>query len=376
MGDHIGASRQNHLYREQSRSHKKEGKFQRLRNAGSHTCQRRGQKQTARRFFLLRFRALVHGQGRARKSEDHKDKFTREISCGIRAEMSDISGVRKLRKEDILSSLHHLSRYFHGSAHRSLPEGHIEHMMKPEGNQGSLNKAEDQGSHIPGACDKTSQRVNTILYHRPYKKHQDSHKHINNSGNNRYKPCPTEEGQGIRKLDPVKPVVESRHSQSYDNTAENTHLQRLYPAYICNRSFQNGFRDLAIIQNLSVERKHGVDRCVHNKIGNNRRKRGYFFLLFRHTDSDSHGKDQRRIVEYGAAYFVHDHQQRVKDGTLSENRRETVCLNCRGICKGTSDSQQKTCYRKNRNWEHKAPSHSLQDTENPVFHVTSLLLFP
>ena len=55
---------------------------------------------------------------------------------------------------------------------------------------------------------------------------------------------------------------------------------------------------------------------------------------------------------------------------------ETICLNCRGICKVTSDSQQKTCYRKNRNWEHKAPSHSLQDTENPVFHVTSLLLFP
>ena len=82
--------------------------------------------------------------------------------------MSDISGVRKLRKEDILSSLHHLSRYFHGSAHRSLPEGHFrggfETHDEARRNQGSLNKAEDQGSHIPGACDKTSQRVNTILY--------------------------------------------------------------------------------------------------------------------------------------------------------------------------------------------------------------------
>ena len=101
--------------------------------------------------------------------------------------MCYICRISKLRKEDILSALHHLSCNFHSSAHCGLPEWHIKYMMQPKGDQCSFNNTKNQSSQISTACYQTAQSINTVLNYRPYKIHQDSHKHIYDRRNDRYK---------------------------------------------------------------------------------------------------------------------------------------------------------------------------------------------
>ena len=97
-------------------------------------------------------------------------------------------------------------------------------MMESKGDQGSLNDTEDKRSHVAGSCNQAAQRVDPVLYHRPYKIHGNSHEKVNHCGNDRHKSGTAEKGKGVWKLDLVKAVMKSRHTQSYDNTSENTHL--------------------------------------------------------------------------------------------------------------------------------------------------------
>ena len=70
-------------------------------------------KKTSNLFLLLRLCGAVHCKCCTRKTEDHKDKLTGEISCRVRAEMRYMGCIGKLCKEDILSTLYHLSGNFH-----------------------------------------------------------------------------------------------------------------------------------------------------------------------------------------------------------------------------------------------------------------------
>ena len=142
----------------------------------------------------------------------------------------------QLGKENILSSLYKLSCYFHCSAHSSLPERKIKYMMQAKWNQSTLDNTEDQCSEISGSRHQSSQCVNSILHKRPYKKQKNSDSNIYQSGNNRYKPGATEEGQRIRQRDFVILIVKRRHAKSDDNPAEHTHLQCLDTKYTCDRT--------------------------------------------------------------------------------------------------------------------------------------------
>ena len=193
MCDHICSSGKNYLYCKQCRSNKQEGEFQRLGDTCCHTCKCRGKKKTAGSFFLLRFCTLIHSQSCSRETKDHKDKLTREIPGCICAEMCNICRISKLCKENILSALNHLSGNFHRTAYGCLPERHVEYVMQTKRDQSSLNKSEDQGSYISGTCYQSAQCVNSVLDNRPYKVKKNSHKHIYNCGNDRYKSRASEE---------------------------------------------------------------------------------------------------------------------------------------------------------------------------------------
>ena len=223
--DHISCSRKNNLHDKQRRCNKQEREFQWFCDTGCHTRKCCGKKQTACCFFLLRFRTMVHGKCRSRKSENHKNKFSGEISRCICTEMCDIRRIRKLCEENILSALHHLSCHFHGTSDCCLPERHIEYVMQTKWNQCSLNQTENQRSDITGAGYQATQRINAVLYNRPYKIHYNSHKHIDDRRNNRYKTSTSKERKCIRKLDPVKTIMKCSNSKTDNNTAKHTHLQ-------------------------------------------------------------------------------------------------------------------------------------------------------
>ena len=273
--------------------------------------------------------------------------------------MCNVGRIREFRKKDILSALHKLSCHFLRSADSRLPERHVKDMMQSKRDQGTFHKTEQKRSEIPGACHKTAHRINTVLHGRPHVIEQNTDKEIHNRGYDRYKPCPAEKRQGTRQFDPVKPVVQRRHAKSYDNTAKHTNLQRWDSADRCNTAFQYKIRDLPVFRDLAVQKQQGIDRCMHDKIGNNRRKRRHLFFLLCHTDRHTNGKKQWQVIKNRAAHTAHDHEQGMCYRAFSQNPRQVIRFDRCRIGKGTADPKQKSRYGQDCDRQHKAPSHAL-----------------
>ena len=319
MSDHISRTCKDHLYCKKSRRYKQERKFQRLCDTCCHTCQSCRKEKTACCFFLFGLRALIHSQRCAGKTKDHKNKLAGKISGSICTEMCNICGISQLCKKDILSTLYHLTCHFHSAANCSLPERHIEYVMQSKRDQRSLNETKDQRSRISGTCHKTTQCKNTILNCRPYKIHQNSHKHVYDRGNNRNKSCSSKERQCAWKLDSIKAIMKTRHSKAYNNSSKYAHLKRLNTADGSNCSLKDRFCNLSIFKNQSVVDKHGVDCCIHNKISNYCRKSGNLFLFFCHPNGNAYCKNQRQVVKNSASYLIHNHEKIVENGSISQN---------------------------------------------------------
>src|SRR5699024_9497065 len=124
---------QYYLDYKEDRRHKKERKLQRLSDSCKHTGQSRREKKTSRLFFLLWFRTAVHGKCRSRKTEDHENKLSGEVSGSICTKMYS-TWICQLSKENILSSLYQLSCHFHSSSHGCLPERKIKYVMESKWN--------------------------------------------------------------------------------------------------------------------------------------------------------------------------------------------------------------------------------------------------
>ena len=165
--------------------------------------------------------------------------------------------------------------------------------------------------------------------------------------------------------------MQRRNAKSDDDTAEHTHLQCLDTAHTRHRSVQHVLRDRSVRKDISLKHEHGVDGDVHNEEGDHCRKGSYFLLFLRHSDGNSHREDQRQVVEDNTSRFAHDREQSVKYCAVSENGLKPVCLDHCRIGKRASDSEQKSCHRKDRDGKHKASSDSLQYSENFVFHLFS-----
>ena len=91
--------------------------------------------------------------------------------------MGDIVA-RKLRKEDILCALNRHAVDDHFTAHRCLPEGHVEYMVQTERNQRALDHAVDPGAGVARFENQSAQRGNTRLYERPEVEHADADEQI------------------------------------------------------------------------------------------------------------------------------------------------------------------------------------------------------
>ena len=66
-------------------------------------------------------------------------------------------------------------------------------------------------------------------------------------------------------------LEECRHTEAYNNTSKDTHLQCLDTYRTCNGSGEYLFCNTSIFQNFSGIKKHGIDGSIHCKICNNRR---------------------------------------------------------------------------------------------------------
>ena len=272
-------------------------------------------------------------------------------------EVCDVCRVRKLCKEDILASLDELSGYIHSAADCRLPERHVEHMMKSEGNESPFYNSEDQCTKIAGACYQAAQCKDCILYQRPDKVHQDSYKHVDDCGNDGYEPGTAEKGQCIGKLNPMIAVMKCSYAESYDDAAENTHLQSRDSAHVGNGALQYVCGNYAVF-NFSGKLQNAVDRDVHNKKAM-RDARAATSFFFCHTNCNAYRKDEGKVIEDGASDFVHDHKQAMEQSTFSKNSLQTVGRYCGGIGERTADAEKKAGYRENCNGEHKASPYAL-----------------
>ena len=268
-------------------------------------------------------------------------------------------GGSQLCEENILSALDQAAVHHHGTAHRRLPEGQVKHVVQAEGNQRPLHNPENQGSHISGARHQSAQCENSVLHHRPHKIHQNPHKHVGNGRNDRHEPGTSEEGQRIWQHDLVIPVVQRRHAKAHDNTAEHAHLQGLNPQNTGDGPLQHSLGHRAVRQHLAGVLKHCVNGNVHDQEGDHRGEGRHLLLGLCHADGYAHGKDNRQVVEDHAARLAHDGEQAVKQGSVSQERLQSIGCDGRRIGEGAADAQQKPRHRKNRDGQHKASSHPL-----------------
>ena len=132
--------------------------------------------------------------------------------------------VSELCKENVLGTFYYLTAYFHRSAYGCLPERKIEHMVESEWDQKSFHQTIDPGSCVTGFQNHISYCVDSCLDDRPDEVHQNTNTCVNKSGDNRNESCTTEEGQYLRQFNFIEPVVQCRNTQTYNNTAEYTHL--------------------------------------------------------------------------------------------------------------------------------------------------------
>ena len=310
MSDHIRCTCQDHLYCKQHRCYKQERKLQRLCNTSCHTCQCCGEQKSTGLFFLLRLCSLVHSQCRTRQTKDHKDKLTGEIPACICAEMNG-RRICQLGKENVLSAFDHFSCHFHGTAHSGLPERKIKYMMQSKRDQCTFDDSEDQGSQITGSCYQSAKRIDSVLNHRPRKKHTDAHQYIYNRADDRDKAAAAEKCQRTRQFNRIKPIVKCRYTKSYNNTSKDTHLQCLDSYRAGDGSLKNKICDTSIIQDLSAVDQHGIDCRIHGEISDHSRKSCNLFFFFRHTNGTAYCKDDWQIVKQCTSSFAKYGQEHI-----------------------------------------------------------------
>ena len=155
--------------------------------------------------------------------------------------------------------------------------------------------------------------------------------------------------------------MKGRHAQSHDNASEHAHLQRCDTDYGCGSSFQHSFCS-------AVVHDHGPDGRMHDKKCDGRGQRRHLFFLFRHTDSDAHGKNNGQIGKYDVTGLTHNLQNGIKHRSRSHDPHQSVSSKHGLIGKRAAHAQQQACHRQDCDWKHKGSSHSLKYTENLVFH--------
>ena len=91
--------------------------------------------------------------------------------------------------------------------------------------------------------------------------------------------------------------MQSRDPQSYDNAAEDAHLQGLDPADAGNASLQHIRADGAVRQDHTSIGKHRIDGSVHYKKGDHGRQGRNLLFRFCHSYGNAYRKYNRQVVK-------------------------------------------------------------------------------
>ncbi len=174
-------------------------------------------------------------------------------------------------------------------------------MVQSKRNQRTLHQSVHPCPRIARLQHNASYRVNSLLDHRPDKKHQNADDRIGQAADNWHKPCAAEERKHLRQFNFIKPIVQSGNAKPYDNASEHAHLKRRNADYGSRRSLKHSLRATVIYNHRPYGR-------MHNEKSNCSRKRRYFFFFFRHANGDAHGKDNGQVSKYNVARRAHNLQ--------------------------------------------------------------------
>ena len=264
--------------------HEEEREFQGFGDAGEHGGQGGGDEQAAGHLLLLRLGGLIHGQGRAGQTEDHEGELAGHKAGGLHRE--DLGGLGgQLGEEDVLCPLDGDAVDDGCAAHGGLPEGHIEHVVQAEGDQGPLQQAVDPGPAVARPEHQVAQGGDAHLDHGPDEEHDDAHRHEHHGADDGDEAGAAEEGEHLGQLDLIEPVVEGSHSQAHDDAAEDPHLK--------GGDAQGGGGGVGRHGlHAAPGGDHSGDSGVHHQIGDGAGEGGHLLLLFRHADGHPHGEEQ------------------------------------------------------------------------------------
>ena len=366
--DHVRSACERDLHGKEGGCDEEEGELDRLGDAREHTGECCREQETARDFFLFGARRMVHGERRARQTEDHEDELAREVARRIGAEMNDIRG-GELREEDVLTTLDELSVDHHGAADTRLPEGEVEDVVQTERNERALDDAEDERTDVARPRNETAEGEDALLGERPDEVHGDADKEKDHRRDDRDEARSAEEGERIRQDDLVVLIVQPRDADADDDAAEYAHLERHDAAGCRDRALEHMRRDAPVRQDLPAELQHGVARGVHDEERDHRGERRDFLFRLCHADGDADGEDDRQISEDGAARTCHDGEQRMQRRAAPEDAAETVRLYRRWVGERRADAEQDACDRQNGDGQHEAAANPLEHTENLIFHI-------
>ena len=140
--------------------------------------------------------------------------------------------------------------------------------------------------------------------------------------------------------------MQSRDTESYDNSAENSHLQ-------CRNTQRCRCRVHSHRLNSALSGYKRAYCRIHNQICYCTRQCGNFFLFFSHTYGNTHCKEQRKVIKHYASRLAHNIKNCVEQTALINNLRKTVCFKRCRICKRASYTEQQTgnrqkCYRQHK----------------------------
>ena len=341
-----------------------EGELQGLGDAGEHGGQGGGQQQAAHHLLLLRTGGVVHGQGSAHQAEDHEGELAgHEAGGGDGEDLGGLGG--QLGEVDVLGTLDHHLVDDGGAAHGGLPEGHIEHMVQAEGDQGPLGDAVDPGADVAGAQDQIADQGDALLDQGPDVEHGDADQHIDGGGDDGDEAGAAEEAQHGGQLDLIEAVVQRSHAQAHDDAAEDAHLQ--------GGDAQGGGGGIGGHGgHAAAGVDHGADGGVHDQVADGTGQSGDLLLLLGHADGNAHGEQQGQVGEDRVAALVHDVENGVDQAAGVDDAGQAVSLEHGGVGEGAADAQQQTGHGQQGDGQHKGTAHTLQNAKDFVFHLLYL----
>ena len=155
--------------------------------------------------------------------------------------------------------------------------------------------------------------------------------------------------------------MERGNAKTYDNTAENTHLQGSYSESGGGRVGREGI-------DTAPRGDKGTDGGIHYQVTDSARESRHLFFLFRHTDSYAHSEEQGKVVEDNASRSAHNAEDGVEQTALADQARKSVSLKRGGVGEGASDAEKESRNGKQSDRQHKRAPDSLKYPEYLVFH--------